>query len=139
MDIPLSSTITLLSEIIITICVSIVIWRAYTKNIFTAWLAGAALAYELIVNVTYMATREVKGASAPAALNPYLTGLAIFHGVFSLIMFVALIALMLIAWRRYRAGENYFATHPRLTLAFCIAWGISILSGIALFADLYLF
>lgn len=138
MHIPLISIATLASEIVITGIVAVVIWRGFTRGVFLSWLAFGGLAYELLVNVSYMARREVKGASAQGDLNPYLTGLAIFHGIFSLLMFLALIALFIVAWRRYRAGENYFAAHPRLTLAFSIAWAISILSGITLFADLYL-
>lgn len=138
MGIPLWSIVTLATELCITACVFFIIWRAYTSARFLSGFAFAVLGYELLFNISYMASREVHGAAAPA-LDPYLTVLAIFHGVFSLVMFLALAAFFLAAWRRYARGVNFFAAHRTLTIIFLSAWTLSILSGVALFVQLYLF
>ena len=137
--IPLWSLVTLGTEVCVTIAVFSIIAYAYRTGRFMSIFAFAVLAYELVFNVSYMASREVHAAARPEALNPYLTGLAIFHGVFSLLMFIALIAFFIAAWRTYRAGTNFFLVHKKLTITFVSAWSISILSGLVLFAELYLF
>lgn len=108
MTTPLWSLITLCTEVGITACVYYIIWRGYTTGTFLRWFAATVLAYELLFNVSYMATREVSSATSPA-LDPYITALAIFHGVFSLLMFLALIAFFYAARRGYARGENFFA------------------------------
>ncbi len=137
--IPLWSLITLGTEICITACVFTIIYRAYYNGVFLKWFAFGVLAYELLFNVSYMASRELGAIQDPASLDPYLTALAIFHGIFSLLMFALLVAFFLFAYRRYERGENFFATHKKITVSFLIAWSASILSGIALFVELYLF
>ena len=136
MQAPIQSILTLASELAVTAAVMTVIWRAWRRGYFMRWLAGAAITYEIVFNVSYMLSRETM-ESRSAIYNPYTTGLAIFHGTFSLLMFVALIAFFLVAAARYKRGENYFASHKNLTVAFIIFWSVSIASGIALFASLY--
>ncbi|HUC01525.1 MAG TPA: hypothetical protein VMA75_01310 [Candidatus Paceibacterota bacterium] len=137
MHIPLLSTITLCAELIVTTSIYFIIRKAYTTGVFLRWFAFGVLAYELLFNITYMFSRELKGDSA-GPLNPYETAIGAFHGIFSLIMFVALIVFFLVAAGGYRKGENYFLKHRRLTITFVYAWGLSILSGVGLFISLYI-
>ena len=59
--------------------------------------------------------------------------LAIFHGVFSLIMFIALLAFIYAAWKSYKKGINFLREHKKLSTVFLIAWMIAILSGYLFF------
>lgn len=138
MHIPPWSVVTLLTELLVTTSVYVIIWKAYRTGIFLRYFAFAVLAYEALFNISYMASREL-GEQGAAVYNPYETALAIFHGTFSLFMFAALVVFFLVAARAYKRGENYFLLHPCLTVAFVIAWGVSILSGISFFVALYIF
>lgn len=138
MQVPLWSIVTLLTELFVTGSVFYIVLRAYRSGIFLKRFAAIVLGYELLFNVSYMASREVSGAEA-SSLDPYVTALAIFHGIFSLVMFLALVAFFITAWRAYGRGENFFAKRSVLTVTFISAWTLSILSGITLFAQLYLF
>lgn len=140
MPIPFWSVFTLVAELIVTAIVYFVIWDAYTRGTFRRALAFGVLAYELIFNITYMTSRLLSGTHDGTAqiMTPYETGLAIFHGTFSLLMFIALIAFFLVAARRYARGEQFFREHRGLTITFSVAWGVSILSGVLFFISLYL-
>jgi hypothetical protein len=137
MEGPFWSQLTLFTELGITACVYFIIWRGYARNQFMSSFAFGVLLYELLFNVSNMSSRELHSLATPA-LSPYLTALAIYHGIFSLVMFIALVAFFIAGWRGYGAGVNFFALHVRLTVSFLIAWTISILSGVALFVSLYL-
>lgn len=137
MVIPLWSSITLFAELAVTAAIYVIIWHAYRIGVFWRWFAFAVLAYEALFDMSYMLSREA-GEAGSVVYNPYTTALGAFHGIFSLLMFVALVAFFLRAAYRYRRGENYFRVHRRLTIAFAVAWGVSIASGIALFVMLYL-
>ncbi len=138
MHVPLVSIITLCTELLVTASVYSIVWKGYTTGRFLRLFAFAVLAYELVFNVSYMFSREL-GEQSAGVYNPYETGLAIFHGIFSLVMFATLVAFFFLASRGYKRGENYFLAHRRVTLAFVVAWGISILSGVTLFVSLYVF
>ena len=152
MTIPLISIVTLLAEILITVFVYYVIWHAYTTGRFIRRLAFGILAYELVFNISYMLSRELSQKDT-RVYNPYETFLAIFHGIFSIIMFVTLVVFFLVATRVYNnkdnlqkekqetasAETNFFRNHKYMTGTFVVAWGVSILSGITLFYSLYLF
>lgn len=138
MSIPAWSIITLCTELVVTASVYTIIWRSYRSGTFPTLFAALVLGYETLFNISYMLSRELSTPTT-AVYNPYETGLAIFHGIFSLVMFASLVAFFIAAMRAYKRGENYFASHPRLTIVFSVAWGVSILSGAALFASLYLF
>jgi hypothetical protein len=138
MHIPILSTLTLCAEILITASIYFIIWKAYRTGVFLRWFAFGVLAYEVLFNISYMFSREL-GERNAGALNPYETALAIFHGTFSLLMFVTLIIFFLTAARAYKHGRNYFSQHRRLMIVFVCAWGFSILSGIALFISLYFY
>ena len=137
MSLPVWSVVTLATELVVTASVYAIIWRSYRSGAFPALFAAFVLGYETLFNISYMLSRELSSAGA-AVYDPYETALAIFHGIFSLVMFAALVSFFLAAMRAYKRGDNYFRSHPRLTAVFVIAWGVSILSGVALFASLYL-
>ena len=137
MHIPILSVVTLFAELLITASVYFIIWKAYSTGIFFRWFAFGVLAYEVLFNISYMFSRELRGDSA-GILNPYETTLAIFHGIFSLLMFILLLIFFIAAARVYHRGENYFLKYRQLTIVFVYAWGLSILSGVGLFASLYL-
>jgi hypothetical protein len=138
---PIWSLVTLVTEIAVTTVVFFVIWRAATTGRFSRPLAFGVLAYEVLFNISYMVSRALHhaGEAKEGTESVIEIALAIFHGTFSLVMFVSLIAFFVTAARAYRRGENYFATHRRLTITFLYAWSLSVLSGFAFFALLYLF
>lgn len=140
MPIPLWSIVTLGTEIVVSGFVYFIIYEAYTRGAFHRLLAFLVLGYEIVFNISYMLSRLAQGTHDGTAqiTTPYQTGLAIFHGTFSLIMFISLVVFFVTAALRYARGENFFHAHPRLTITFCIAWFISVLSGIAFFIALYL-
>ena len=140
MTAPLLSTITLLTEIVVSFCVYYVIWQGFSRGIFVRWLAFSILIYEALFNISYMTSRlfgHVEPAT-PTGLSTTVTLLAIFHGIFSLIMFLALVVFFLIASNRYRRGGNFFVEYRSLTVTFALAWAISVLSGIFFYFVLYL-
>lgn len=128
MHIPLYSTVTLLAEIGISAIIFYTFYRSYKFNKFPTKLAAFALLYEIIFNISYMATRLPNHTEKKEI--PWHVGLAIFHGTLSLIMFVALIVFFLLAWMNYRKGINYFKTHKYSTSIFLFLWTTSVLSGI---------
>ena len=137
MHIPIWSAITLFAELLVTTSIYFIIWRSYRTGRFLRWFAFFVLGYEALFNISYMVSREM-GAQDAGPLNPYQTFLGAFHGIFSLVMFVALIVFFLIAAHAYKRGENYFLRHRRLMIVFICAWGLSIFSGIAFFISLYI-
>lgn len=136
--IPIWSIVTLLTELAVTASVYFIIWKAYRTGVFLRYYAFAVLAYEALFNITYMSSRAA-GGRGNVVYSPYETTLAIFHGIFSILMFVTLVVFFLYAAYAYSRGENYFLNHKKVTFAFVTAWGISILSGVTFFASLYLF
>jgi len=128
---PLFSTFTLITEIFVTIGVFYMFYQGYRKNRFPTKVAFLTLFYEIFFNISYMTYRAfVHEVKIPKHEHtPFHLGLAIFHGTFSLVMFVALIALVLVAWRQYKKGENFFKKHAVLTFSFIVLWFIAITSG----------
>ena len=130
--VPWFSTFTLLTEVLVTTGVLYVFYQAYYFNIFSRAVAGIVLGYETLFNITYMASRISSHVEKiPGTESPLHIALAVFHGIFSLIMFVLLVVFMYMAWRAYEQGINYFHVHKNLTIAFLVAWMIAIASGFA--------
>ncbi len=134
---PLFSTITLGSEFLVTAGVLYTFWSGYARAKFPYALVAVTLGYETLVNVSYMVMRTAThgGTAQDSAFD---VGLAIFHGSFSLLMYVALIAFLIVAWRRYRTGDNFFRAHPRFLALFITLWLIAVLSGFLFYAVAYL-
>lgn len=139
MDAPLSSTLILLAEVVVSVFVYGLIWYGYARGIFFRWVAYGVLFYEIIFNISYMLSRLLGQVGPSLGVTPPLaTALAIFHGTFSIIMFLALIAFFVFASRGYARGDNFFRMHRALTITFATAWGIAVLSGILFYFVLYL-
>src|SRR3989344_3096564 len=139
MTIPSLSIFTLCTELLITAAIFFIIYRGYTANIFPRLFAFSVLGYEILFNISYMVSRSLTRGTEPKHMEK--AGeifLAIFHGIFSLFMFISLVIFFSLAARAYARGENYFRIHSILTKIFLIAWSISIISGIAFFARLYI-
>jgi len=140
-DAPLFSIISLITELGVTASVFYIIYRGYYEGVFMRVLAYVVLAYEIIFNISYMSARlfghVLSGEHAREAHAAYEIVVAIFHGTFSLIMFIALVAFFIFALRAYGRGENFFKAHSWLTTAFVAAWTVSIFSGVFLFFLLY--
>lgn len=130
---PIFSTVTVFTELLVTTGVLYAFRSGFVRGRFPARLVAGLLAYETLVNVVYMLTRTASHGSASGD-SPFEIGLAIFHGTFSLVMFVGLIAFMAIAWRAYGRGVNYFRLHRRFTVTFIVLWLVSVLSGLAFYA-----
>jgi heme A synthase len=136
--IPWFSTFTLFTEIIVTSAILYVIYTGYVKNEFPGHVAAAALSYEILFNISYMASRLFTHEdSTQYPDSPFHVALAIFHGTFSLIMFVLLLVFMFFAWRGYRSGKNYFRIHKKLMVVFLISWMIAVLSGFLFYYEAY--
>lgn len=136
---PLLSTFTLATEILVTTAVLYVFYRGYRYNQFPKKVALFAISYETIFNITYMAHRAATHEleHPEATHSPLHTGLAIFHGTLSLIMFLSLIIFFSTAYRRYKTGTNFFSLHPYLSGVFLFWWFLSIGSGVALYYIAY--
>lgn len=130
MHAPFFSTITLCTELVISAVIYYTLYSGYKHNKFPTLLAGLALLYEITFNISYMASRVPSQQHAAKVASPFLIGLAIVHGLLSLIMFVALVVFFIFAWSIYRKGQNYFASHKILTWSFLIFWTFSIVSGV---------
>ena len=138
-NIPWFSVFTLFTETCITASVLYIFYKAYKENKFNYKLTAITLSYEVLFNIGYMVYRAA--SHKESATNPESTFgllLAIFHGIFSLIMFVALLAFMYAAWKSYKKGINFLREHKKLSTVFLIAWMIAILSGYLFFYEEYL-
>ncbi len=133
----LYSTITLVAEFIVSGIIFYALWSGWTRNRFPGRLVAAALSYEVLFNISYMIFRTMQDRG-DSFLPPAVVALAAFHGILSLLMFLALLAFFFAAWKNYRAGINFFKTHPGLTLTFGCFWTLSVLSGALLYVLTYL-
>lgn len=136
---PLYSSITLFAEIIISTIIYYTLYQGYKHNKFPTKLAGFALLYELLFNISYMFSRVSSQVKATHVESPFVIILAIVHGTLSLIMFITLIAFFILAWRSYRKGINYFAKHKIFTFLFLFFWTFSIVSGVLFYLIEYIF
>ena len=136
--IPAYSIVTLSTETVITVCLLYVIFRAYSSGRLMRWLLATILAFETLFNISYMATRaatHVMPKEHPH--SAFHIGVAIFHGTFALLMFIALLVFMFFAWRGYGRGENYFKKRSTLTSMFVVAWLVALFSGYFFFYEGY--
>jgi len=139
MHAPLYSTITLFAELVISTIIYYTLYQGYKNNKFPSKLAGFALLYELVFNISYMAGRVPSHVKVAKIETPLIVGLAIIHGILSLIMFIALIIFFIVAWRYYKKEKNYFAEHKKLTFTFLFFWTFSIVSGVLFYLVEYVF
>ena len=136
--IPWFSTFTLFTEILVTAGVLYIFYQAKTKNIFHYKTAAAVLGYEILFNISYMASRTGGHIKSARFEQPWEIALAAFHGIFSLLMFLALLVFMALAWKNYKKGVNYFLVHKTLTGWFIGFWLLAVISGIVFYVVSYL-
>jgi len=137
MNIPFFSTFTLFTETIVTISILYVFYSGYKKNKFPFKLVTVALAYEIAFNISYMAYRAISNVKNEPKMPRLILDLAIFHGIFSLIMFVALLIFMVLAWKNYKKEINYFKLHRTFSVLFLICWLIAVFSGVFFYYEAY--
>ena len=136
--IPWFSTFTLFTELAVTALILYVFYSAYYRNRFPFSVAAIALGYETLFNISYMTYRAFTHVEASNHTDsPFHIAVAIFHGTFSLLMFILLVIFMILAWKKYREGVNYFQLHKKLTIAFLIAWFVAIASGFLFYYEAY--
>lgn len=131
-QLPAFSHFTAVSELFVTAAVYYVLWRGYYRNDLRTVLLGVTLTFEATVNMAYMVMRlALPGEHIPRSDG--MTWLLAFHGTLSLLMFAALVGFAFEARRFKREGRNVLRERPKATLAFAIFWGISVLSGEAIY------
>ncbi len=135
MNPPLYSTFTLFTELIISAVLFYVLYSGYKYSRFPYKLATFAVAYEIIFNISYMVYRSYTETAGkqPGVHSQFYAGFEIFHGITSLIMFIALIIFLIAAWKSYNKGINYFRKHKTLTLAFLAFWLVAVVSGVIVY------
>ena len=127
MQIPFFSTFTLFTEMIVTVSILYVFYLGYKKNKFPFKIVAVALAYEIAFNISYMAYRSISNVKNEPKMPRLILDLVIFHGIFSLIMFVALLIFMGLAWRSYKKEINYFKLYRTFSILFLTFISASIL------------
>ena len=131
--IPWFSTFTLFTELLVTLSVLYIFYYGYKFNRFFYKLTAITLAYEIFFNISYMASRAVGHKNPSVLIKGTPVILAAFHGIFSLLMFLALLVFMGLAWYNYKKGINYFLVHKYVTFIFIVLWLIAVFSGFAFY------
>lgn len=138
MDIPAFSIFSALSEVVVTVIVLYAILGNMRGGALRWKLLGAVLAFELCVNVVYMAIRAAHAdsdSSIAGAMKLFLAA----HGILSLLMFAGLIVLYLLAVVDEKMGRpTWFRRHAAMSWTFLVFWMVSVLSGEAIFVWRYL-
>ena len=125
------STFAAFSELLVTTAVLTVIISNLRGHPLRWKLLWGTLAFELLVNVSYMVSRTMVIAQYdPQPLDNWLGLFGMLHGLLSLLMLVGLIVLALLATRAFfRQGQAYFQQHRGLSYLFITLWLISVGSG----------
>lgn len=102
-------------------------------------LLFGAIAFEILVNVSYMVYRLLGFAKEEVEVCPkVLRVLAGFHGILSLVMLILLIILSYIAYNQMKVGRNFFKENKVISIVFIMLWLLSLLSGYVFFFSFYL-
>lgn len=132
MSVPAFSHFSAISELFVTAAVFHVLWHAWKHDELRLRLLGGVLAFEALVNITYMSLR-IAMPSGGLKTTGWMGWLLAGHGTLSLLMFVGLIAFALEARRLKRDGRNLVRERPGTTLGFVALWTLSIASGEAIY------
>lgn len=131
-EVPLLSAVSAVTELFVTAAVFYVLWAAIVRDEFKTRLLAAALGYEVLVNIAYMAYRLLTHTE-PGHHPGWMVGLLALHGILSLLMFLALVAFAVLAFRAHGRGRNLFRERLAATHAFVALWLAALLSGEAVF------
>lgn len=138
MNIPAFSLFSAISELIVTAAVLYTIVGNLRGRPFQWRLLGLVLAFELCVNIVYMSIRAAH-ADTTAELTRLMTALYAAHGIMSLLMFVGLLLVFMLAVIDEKSGRaTWFRRHAALTYSFLLLWMISVASGEVIFVLRYL-
>lgn len=133
MEVPAFSIFSAISEVFVTIAVLYAVISNMNGRALNWKLLGAVLAFELCVNVVYMAGRAAK-VDTDSSIS---TGMKIFyasHGILSLAMFLGIVVLFIFAVIDVKSGrQSWFARHRTGTWIFVFFWMVSVISGEAIF------
>jgi len=135
---PLQSTVSLITEIIISSLIIFIFYNGYKNNKFYFKLTIFTIFYEILFNISYMVYRVIEHSQSVNNDSTFEIILAIFHGTLSLIMFIALLVFLIFAFVNYKKGINYFRKHKKLTIAFLTLWLMAVFSGILFYFIEYL-
>jgi uncharacterized membrane protein YozB (DUF420 family) len=131
MHAPLYSTIAVFAEILVTAAIFYTFYQGYKHNRLPEKVAIGAVVYEILFDISYMIYRLP--ARESGANKSLITGLGIFHGTLSLVLFISLIVFIVLAIKNYRRNVNYFLVHKRVTFVFLICWSLAVISGVVLY------
>jgi len=127
------SIFTAISEVFVTAIVLYTIVGNLRGKPFQWRLLGGCLLFELCINVMYMVIRATQ-ADTTQALDPGMKILFAVHGIMSLVMFVALLLLYLIAVFDFKSGHpTWFQRNVRATWGVLSLWLIAVISGEVIF------
>lgn len=137
-EIPVFSIFSAASEVVVTIAVLYSVIKAISGGRFHRGLLGFTLLFELSVNVVYMAGRA-SHADSSASLSEAMKLFYAGHGILSLLMFIGLAVIYLLALVDESKGrDTWFRRHPRLSWIFLFFWMVSVVSGETIFCLTYL-
>jgi len=132
-DVPAYSIFSAVSEVFVTIAVLYSITTNLKGNKLPVKLLGGVLAFEIVVNVIYMA-RMAGRAERSTELS---TGMKLFfagHGILSLVMILGLGWLYVLSVKDMKDGrETWFRRHRGGAWFFVFLWMVSVISGEVIF------
>jgi len=132
-QIPTFSIFSAISEVFVTISVLYSIVTVLRGKPFPRYLMGATLLFELCINVVYMAGRA-SAADTSGNLSNAMKAFYAGHGILSLLMFLGLMIVYLLALADDMKGrESWFRRHRNGTFVFLFFWMVSVVSGEAIF------
>ena len=133
---PLFSTISAVTELLVTAAVYWFFWRGMKFADYRWGIITVAIVYETLFNVTYMVSRVFTHEEGVTHVHdPWVTWFVAAHGTLSLVMFIGLIWYVVWVRRRVKAGApNPLLEHRRLSQVFLVLWTLSVASGEAIYA-----
>lgn len=131
--VPAFSHFSAASELVVSAGVFYFFWRAMKHDSYRWAFIWIVIAFETLINITYMISRLANHAPSPD-YPAWATWLLAGHGLLSLVMFVGLIWMVVEAYRRIKVtNTNYFRTNVTFTWVFLALWCTSVLSGEAIY------
>lgn len=128
--VPPFSHFTAASELFVTAAVFYFFFMAMRRNDYRWGLVTITIAFETLVNITYMASRLTQHTTSGVDHPAWVTALLAGHGVLALAMFLGLVAYVVVAFRKVRVErDNLLARRKGMSYAFLVLWGLSVLSG----------
>lgn len=122
------STFTAISELFVTTAVLYVVYTNWKQRPFPTALAFGVAGFEFLVNMLYMVAR-MQQAPASTELSKGMIALFAIHGSLSLLIFIAYVTLVSLAYLDSKKGKFYFRQHPVQTGLFVFFWFLSVGSG----------